>query len=86
MLIPAFYPSTHDAEVYPEPDTLNPDRWLDPNSTANQNPKNYLIWGAGPHKCIGIEYATMNMMLVLGTAAVMWDWEHEITPDSYEVE
>ncbi|KAE9409330.1 cytochrome P450 sterol C22-desaturase [Gymnopus androsaceus JB14] len=51
----------------------------DPNS-ANMNPKNYLVWGSGPHRCIGLEYAMMNMALVLATAAVMFDWEHEITP------
>lgn len=82
MLIPSFYNSLHDPVVYPEPDTFRPERWLDPESSANQNPKNYLVWGAGPHRCIGLEYATMNIMLVLGIAATAFDWEHEITPET----
>ncbi|KAF8213578.1 cytochrome P450 [Mycena galopus ATCC 62051] len=82
MLIPSFYNSLHDPVVYPEPDTFLPERWLDPKSSANANPKNYMVWGAGPHRCIGVEYATMNIMLVLACAATTFDWEHEITPDT----
>ncbi|KAF7367308.1 Cytochrome P450 [Mycena sanguinolenta] len=84
MLIPSFWNSLHDAAVYPEPDEFIPERWLDPASPANANPKNYMVWGAGPHRCIGVEYATMNMMLVLACAATMFDWEHEITPETSE--
>ncbi|KAF9269921.1 cytochrome P450 [Marasmius fiardii PR-910] len=86
MVIPSFYPALHDPEVYPEPDKFQPERWLDQNSSANTNTKNYLVWGAGPHRCIGVEYASMNMALVLGIAAMMFDWEHEITPMSNDIE
>ncbi|KAK7064617.1 cytochrome P450 [Favolaschia claudopus] len=85
MLIPSFYNSLHDAEVYPEPDTFLPDRWLDPQSSANANPSNYLVWGAGPHRCIGVEYATLNMMLVLAMATTSFEWEHEITPKTNKI-
>ncbi|KAG7450139.1 cytochrome P450 [Guyanagaster necrorhizus] len=86
MIIPSFYNALHDPEVFPDPDVLQPERWLDPQSSANANPKNYLVFGAGPHKCIGLEYAMMNIALVLGTAAVMFDWEHDVTPKSEQVE
>jgi len=84
--LPSFYNSTHDPVVYPNPDVLDPERWLDPASSANANPKYYVGFGAGPHRCIGIEYAMMNIALVLATAAVTFDFEHEITPLSEEVE
>ncbi|KAJ7293781.1 cytochrome P450 sterol C22-desaturase [Mycena rebaudengoi] len=86
MLIPSFYNSLHDPTVYPEPDAFTPERWLDPNSLANSSPKNYMVWGAGPHRCIGLEYAMMNIGLVLATAATMWNWEHELTPDTQEID
>lgn len=86
MLIPSFYNSLHDPEVFPEPDVLNPDRWLDPNSSANANPKNYMVWGAGPHRCIGVEYATMNIALVLAVACMSFDFEHHVTEKSDKVE
>ncbi|CAL1696651.1 unnamed protein product [Somion occarium] len=86
MVIPSFYNSLHDPEVYPDPDTLQPERWLDPNGSANQNPRNYLVFGSGPHKCIGLEYAVSNIALVLADASMMMEWEHEVTPVSDKVQ
>lgn len=86
MVIPSFYNSLHDPSVYPGPDSFEPERWLDPQGLATQNPKNYLVFGSGPHKCIGLEYASLNIALVLATASVMFDWEHDITPLSEKVE
>jgi len=86
MVIPSLYPSLQDPEIYAEPEKFIPERWLDPNGSAEQNPKNYLVFGAGPHKCIGYEYALMHIAMVLGTASVLMDWEHRITEDSSKVE
>ncbi|KAG6812059.1 hypothetical protein H0H92_004590 [Tricholoma furcatifolium] len=86
MVIPSFYNSLHDPSVYPEPDKLYPERWMDAEGPANQNPKNYIVFGSGPHRCIGLEYAQMNIVLVLAMASVMMNFEHEITPLSEEIE
>nr|BAK09507.1 cytochrome P450 [Postia placenta] len=86
MIIPSFYNSLHDAEVFPEPDAFTPERWLDANGSANQNPRNYLVFGSGPHKCIGIEYAVMNIGLVLADAAVLMNWDHVRTEKSDKVQ
>lgn len=86
MVIPSFYNSLHDPEVYPDHDSLIPERWLDPNNSANTNPQNYLVFGSGPHKCIGIEYAQLNTGLVLATASVLTNWEHQLTPESDKVQ
>ncbi|KAF9478018.1 cytochrome P450 sterol C22-desaturase [Pholiota conissans] len=82
MIIPSFFNSLHDPEVYPDPEAFIPERWLDPQGSANQNPKNYLVFGSGPHRCIGLEYAQTNIALVLATAVAMMDWKHDITPQS----
>jgi C-22 sterol desaturase len=86
MVIPSFYNSLHDPEVYPSPDDFNPERWLDSAGPANVNPKNYLVYGSGPHRCIGIEYANMNIALVLATAVAMMDFEHDRTELSDKIE
>lgn len=86
MVIPSLYPSLHDPNVYEDPHLLLPERWLDPESKANQNPKNYLVFGAGPHRCIGVEYTTMNMACVMGNAAALLNWDHIKTPDSENVQ
>jgi len=86
MIIPSFYNSLHDPKVFPEPDSLIPERWLDPENPANKNPQNYLVFGSGPHKCIGIEYATMNIAIVLALASELTEWEHVQTPTSDKVQ
>lgn len=86
MVIPSFYNSLHDPSVYPEPDHLLPERWLDLEGSANQNPKNYIVFGSGPHRCIGLEYAQLNIVLVLAMASVLMNFEHEITPQSSQIE
>lgn len=86
MIIPSIYPSLHDPEIYPQPDKFLPERWLDPESSANKNPRNYMVFGAGPHRCIGVEYTMMHLSTVMGTAAVLMDWEHKVTPESNEVQ
>ncbi|KAJ3502315.1 hypothetical protein NLJ89_g8945 [Agrocybe chaxingu] len=86
MVIPSFYNSLHDPEVYPNPDEFKPERWLDANGSASTNPKNYLVYGSGPHRCIGLEYANMNIALTLATAAVMMNFEHEVTPLSDKID
>jgi sterol 22-desaturase len=85
MVIPSFYNSLHDPTIFENPDDFLPERWLDPNSSANANPKNYLVFGSGPHRCIGEQYAVLNTALVLGTAAALMDWEHVRTPQSEKV-
>ncbi|KAF8588441.1 cytochrome P450 [Ramaria rubella] len=86
MVIPSLYPSLQDPEVFPEPTKFLPERWLDPTGSASSNPQNYLVFGSGPHKCIAVEYTQMHMACVLGTASVLMDWEHVITPESDKVQ
>ena len=90
MVIPSFWESTHDAKVYPKPDEFIPERWLETESgeqpLADKYPQNYMVWGSGPHKCIGIQYASMHLAGVIGSASVLMDWEREITPESNETQ
>ncbi|WVQ81465.1 hypothetical protein IAT38_003589 [Cryptococcus sp. DSM 104549] len=90
MIIPAFWNSLHDETCYPNPDQFLPERWL-PNADgseplADSKPQNYLVWGSGPHKCIGGQYASMHLAATLGTASVLMDWEHKRTDLSDEVQ
>lgn len=87
MVIPSFYPVLHDPEAYPKPDQFLPERWLEgPDSPAATHPKNWLVFGSGPHHCIGQQYAYMHLTAVAGSAAVSMNWQHEVTPQSEEVE
>ena len=92
MVVPTLYPSLHDPEVYPNPDKYDPERWS-PNGTAEQHPKyalhsillihrNWLVFGAGPHVCLGQNYAIMHLTMCLGKAAMFLDWDHKRTERS----
>ncbi|PWN34055.1 cytochrome P450 [Meira miltonrushii] len=87
MVIPSFWNSLHDPQAYPQPDALKPERWMEgKDSPAQQNTRNWLVFGSGPHHCIGQQYAQMHLTAVLSAASVMMDWEHEVTPQSEQVE
>ncbi len=49
------------ADIYPQPEKFQPQRWeqIDPS------PYEYMPFGAGPRRCLGATFATMEMKLVL---------------------
>ncbi|KAK9468418.1 cytochrome P450 [Lipomyces arxii] len=84
MVIPTLYPALHDPEAYPEPETFNPDRWAG-EGPGPKATKNWLVFGTGPHVCLGQIYAMMNFTCMIGKAAMLMDWTHEVTPESEEI-
>ena len=83
MVIPTLYPALHDPEAYPEPETYNPDRWI--TGDAEKFNKNWLVFGTGPHYCIGQTYAQHNLMAMIGKASLHLDWVHHATPKSEKI-
>ncbi|KAF2762321.1 cytochrome P450 61 [Pseudovirgaria hyperparasitica] len=83
MVIPTTYPALHDPEVYPNPDTFDPDRWI--TGDAEKQVKNWLVFGTGPHYCLGQVYATHNLMAMIGMASMFLDWKHTVTEKSEEI-
>lgn len=84
MIIPTTYPALHDPEVYRDPESFNPDRWLE-GGEAEAATKNWLVFGTGPHVCLGQHYAIMNFMSMIGKASLFLDWEHHPTTKSEEI-
>jgi len=83
MIIPTTYPSLHDPEAYPNPDFFDPERWI--TGDAEKQTKNWLVFGTGPHYCLGQTYAVHNLMALIGKASLMLDWKHDITPLSEQI-
>ncbi|RMZ89311.1 hypothetical protein DV736_g3446, partial [Chaetothyriales sp. CBS 134916] len=84
MLIPSVWPATHDPEAYPDPDTYDPERWI--SGDADKQTKNWLVFGTGPHYCLGQTYAQHNLMAMIGKASLLLDWVHHPTEKSEEIE
>lgn len=83
MIIPSVWPATHDPEAYPNPDSYEPERWI--TGDADQQVKNWLVFGTGPHYCLGQTYAQLNLMLMVGKASMHLDWKHTPTPISEDI-
>ena len=83
MVIPTTWPALHDPEAYPEPDSFNPDRWI--TGDAEKQTKNWLVFGTGPHYCLGQTYAQLNLMAMIGKASMHLDWVHHATPRSEDI-
>lgn len=84
MIIPSCWPALHDPEAYAEPDTFNPDRWI--TGDAETKTKNWLVFGTGPHYCLGQTYAQLNLIGMIGKASMFMDWEHKATKQSEDIE
>lgn len=83
MIIPSTWLSLHDPEVYAKPDEYDPERWISGN--AEEQGKNWLVFGTGPHYCLGQVYAVLNLMLMLHMLSSELEWTHKITPKSEDI-
>lgn len=84
MVIPTTYPSLRDPEVYTNPDEFDPERYYS-GDAEEKGAKNFLVFGTGPHYCIGQNYAMLNLALMVGKASLLLDWKHCATPLSEEI-
>ncbi|KAJ4391907.1 hypothetical protein N0V93_005527 [Gnomoniopsis smithogilvyi] len=75
MIIPSCWPALHDPQVYPNPDTFDPERWL--SGDAESKTKNWLVFGAGR--------MIVSRETMIGKASLEMDWEHHATDKSEEI-
>lgn len=83
MIIPTLYPALHDPEVYDDPDSFIPERWE--NATGDMFKRNWLVFGSGPHVCLGKNYVMMLFTSMLGKFVMNADLIHHKTPLSEEI-
>ncbi len=60
-LLGCTYLMHHDPDLYPDPQTFNPDRFMG----ETRQSRTWLPWGAGPKSCLGRHFALMEMQMVL---------------------
>jgi C-22 sterol desaturase len=83
MIIPSVWPATHDEDAYPNADSFEPERWI--TGDAEQQSKNWLVFGTGPHYCLGQNYAVSSLIAMIGKASLEMDWEHFPTAQSEDI-
>jgi cytochrome P450 len=60
-----------DPRYYPEPGAFRPERWTSPERSLRPRFA-YFPFGAGPHACIGMSLARLELALVVATIASDW--------------
>lgn len=83
MVLPSFYSALHDPSAYPDPHSFDPDRWITGDAASKK--KNWLVFGAGPHKCLAQRLVTLTLAHLIGRASLEVDWVHHTTDRSDEM-
>ena len=70
-------------EAFPDPDTFDPTRYLDPRNEDVQNPWNWIPFGAGRHRCVGANFAMMQLKAIFSVLLQDWTFEMAQPPETY---
>ncbi|HTW14881.1 MAG TPA: cytochrome P450 [Nocardioides sp.] len=72
--------SNRIAEDFPEPDSFDPGRYIDPRQEDLQNRWTWIPFGAGKHRCVGNAFAMMQMKAIF--SVILRDYEFEMAQPS----
>lgn len=61
----------HDPQMFPDPETFDPDRWS-PGGMSVESRRSVLPFGFGPHKCIGDQFALTEAIAAVAMIAARW--------------
>ncbi|MEU9395435.1 cytochrome P450 [Streptomyces sp. NPDC048324] len=64
------YLHQHDPSSYPDPDAFDPDRWEADRVPATRG--SFLAFGDGRRKCIGENFAWVELQIILATLLQIW--------------
>ncbi len=71
QLSPCIYLLHHRTDLYPEPDQFRPDRFLEREFSRYE----YIPFGGGNRRCLGMAFALFEMKLVLSSILSKWQLE-----------
>uniref|UniRef100_A0A6T8Q4F7 sterol 22-desaturase n=1 Tax=Chlamydomonas leiostraca TaxID=1034604 RepID=A0A6T8Q4F7_9CHLO len=83
MIIPSVWAACHQG--YEAPHTFDPDRFGPERKEDVKFAGNYLVFGHGPHYCVGREYATNHLMCFLARLALTVDYSRVRSKVSDEI-
>ncbi len=69
--------------VFPDADRYDPTRYLDDRHEDLDNPWNWIPFGAGRHRCVGAQFAMMQLKVILSVLLKDWTFELGQPADSY---
>ena len=72
--------SNRIASDFPQPDSFDPGRYIDPRQEDLQNRWTWIPFGAGKHRCVGNAFAMMQMKAIF--SVILRDYEFEMAQPS----
>lgn len=70
-------------EIYTDPDSFDPDRFAPPREEDKKHPFALVGYGSGPHGCLGVQFAQMEMKIIFSKLLRHYDWT--VTPTPSEI-
>lgn len=70
-------------EDFPEPDSFDPGRYIDPNQEDTANRWTWIPFGAGRHRCVGAAFAQMQLKAIFSILLRDFEFEMAQPADSY---
>ncbi|MEE2035396.1 cytochrome P450 [Rhodococcus chondri] len=70
-------------EDFPNPDTFDPGRYIDPNQEDIVNRWTWIPFGAGRHRCVGAAFALMQLKAIFSILLRDFEFEMAQPADSY---
>ncbi|MEU1981399.1 cytochrome P450 [Nocardia sp. NPDC019395] len=67
-------------EDFPNPESFDPGRYIDPNQEDLVNRWTWIPFGAGRHRCVGAAFALMQLKAIF--SVLLRDWEFEMVQPS----
>jgi sterol 14-demethylase len=75
--------SNRIAEDFPDADTFQPARYLQPREEDRSNPWTWIPFGAGRHRCVGAAFAMMQLKAIFSVLLLEWEFELAQPSDTY---
>jgi len=83
VILPSIWCSSFQG--YSNPYEFDPDRFNDERMEHIKYAKSWLVFGAGPHLCLGKEYAMNHLTAFIAILASEYDWTHKRTDKSENI-
>lgn len=90
---PSQWAITRDETIYPDPDTFNPARWLEPSYPSYQEPltkyptiQNFTTFGYGRRICMGMDLVEQELLVGVGAMAWAFDISKKVDGSGRTIE
>lgn len=70
-------------EAFPDAEGFDPMRYIEPRQDDIDNPWNWIPFGAGRHRCVGANFAMMQLKAIFSVLLMDWEFEMVQPPETY---